>query len=82
MANITLYVPDELKKRMDEHKEMRWSMAIRSIIEQKLDDFEEVERLAQKSRLTEADVKRLADKVNEAAGKHAERLLHEAHSRR
>ncbi len=82
MANITLYIPDDLKRKMDEHKEMRWSMAIRTIIEQKLGELEEFERLVKKSRLTEKEAMTIADKINEAAGKHAEALLNEARSRR
>ncbi len=82
MTNITLFIPDELKKRMDEHSEMRWSRAIRSMIEQRLNDLEEFEQLVKKSKLTEIDAKRLANKINEAAGKHAEVLLHETRSGR
>ena len=82
MANITLYIPDDLKKRMDTHRETRWSMAIRNIIEQKLSELDEFERLVKKSRLSEREAMTLADKVNEAVGKHAEELLHEARSRR
>ncbi len=82
MANITLYVPDELKKRMNEHKEMRWSMAIRNVIEEKLDELEEFESLIKKSRLTEKEAMELANKVNEAMGRRAEALLNETRGRR
>lgn len=75
MANITLFVPDELKKRMDGHKEIRWSRAVRDIIEQKLDDFEEAKQAAKKSTLSLEDVDRLAGEVNDSAGRHAEYLL-------
>ncbi len=82
MANITLFVPDELKERMNEHPEMRWSRAIRSIIERTLDDFEEAEKLARKSKLTKEGVERLSAEVNAEAGKHAEALLNESRRRR
>ena len=39
MANITLFVPDELKKRMNARTDVRWSRAIRNIIERELDDL-------------------------------------------
>jgi len=39
MATVSLRVPDDLKKRMDEHGEINWSAVIRANIE------EEVERL-------------------------------------
>ncbi|MDP2932729.1 MAG: hypothetical protein Q8N81_01190 [bacterium] len=60
---------------MAEHEHMRWSSAIRSIIEQRLDDFDRAEELAKKSNLTQDDVNRFAAEVNDAAGRHAEHLL-------
>ncbi len=75
MANITIFVPDDVKKRMSEYADVRWSKAIRSIIEQRLSDFEEAERLAQESKLTPSDAGRLAAEVDNAAGRHAEYLL-------
>ena len=80
MANVTLYLSDQLKKRMDEHPEIRWSSSVRTIIEEKLDALERAERLAKGSRVTQADVDRLTRKVERAAAKHARKLLHEARS--
>lgn len=77
MANVTLSLPDKLKERMDAHKGMRWSSAIRVIIEERLDDLEAADRLARKSRLSQEDVRILSSKVNEAMGRRAEELLRE-----
>lgn len=77
MANLTLFVPDELKKRMEKHSEIRWSAAVRNIIKEKLEDLEEVEELAKKSRLTEEDARVFAEMVNKKMGKRAEELLDE-----
>lgn len=82
MPNITLSIPDEIKQKMDEHPHVKWSNVVRSVILQKLSDFEEAERLARKSKLTMADVEQIAVKVNRAMAKHAEALLNERHSRR
>jgi len=82
MANLTLFLPDELKDRMEEHKQIRWSQVVRNIIQEELEDLEETERLAKKSRLTAQDVNTLSKKVDEAMGKHAEALLNEASGRR
>lgn len=82
MPNITLSVSSETKRRMDAHPHIRWSNAVRAIIEKKLADFEEAERLGRKSRLTGKDVERLSMKVNRAMGKHAEELLNEYYRRR
>ena len=78
MANITLFVPDLLKTRMDTHPEIRWSAAVRNVIERKLDALDEFEQFARKSRLTPYDVTRLAQDVNNKAATHAEQLLKEA----
>ena len=80
MRNITLSITDETKGKMERHPEVRWSNAVRVIIERKLHDFEVAEALAQKSRLTEKDVKMLSEKVNRAMGKHAKRILNEGYS--
>jgi len=77
MPNLTLSIPNDTKKRMAAHASVRWSNVVRTIIERKLDDFEEAERLAQKSRLTRKDVDRLSAKVDAAMGRHVKRLLDE-----
>ena len=82
MANITLFVSDELKEQMNLHKNVRWSRTIREIIEESLADFKEAERLARKSRLTPADVELLSSKVDRSMARHAEGLLHEDSGRR
>jgi len=63
MANITVSLPDDLKARAENVFHVRWSSLIRNIIERELEDFEEAERLAQKSRLTEDDVERISKKM-------------------
>ncbi len=80
MRNITLSITDETKNKMESHPEVRWSNAVRVIIERKLNDFRIAEALAQKSRLTEKDVQALSKKVNRAMGKHAKGLLNEGYS--
>jgi len=82
MANITLFVSDSLKKRMDEREDIRWSKAIRSIIEEKMDDYEQAEALAKKSRLTEKDAEEFAQLADAKAARRAEALLNETRSRR
>lgn len=78
MPNITLSITEETKKKMAAHPHVKWSNAVRSIIERKLEDFAEAERLAQKSTLTEKDVKMLSEKVAKDLAKHAKRLLNES----
>jgi predicted CopG family antitoxin len=80
MPNITLSITDETKNKMEKHPEVRWSNAVRTVIEKKLRDFEEAERIAGKSELSEKDVEMLSEKVNKDIAKHARGLLNESNS--
>ncbi len=77
MPNLTLVIDKETRDRMKRHSSVKWSDAVRTIIEKKLEDFEEAERLAQKSKLTMADVKEISKKIEKASSRHALRLLNE-----
>lgn len=77
MPNLTLSITEKTKQRMGKHREVRWSNVVRVVIERKLSDFEEAERLAQKSLLSERDIEMLASKANKAMAKHAVGLLNE-----
>ena len=80
MPNMTLSVTDVMKRRMRAHPSVKWSNVVRSVIERKLDDFEEAEMLAKKSRLSMADFEAISGKIDSAAGKHARALLNESNS--
>jgi hypothetical protein len=71
MTNITLAIPDELRARMRKHSEIRWSEVVRKAINQKIEDLEIMKKITKKSRLTDAEVKELADKIDSSV---AERL--------
>ena len=77
MVNLTLSIPKETKERMDKHKHIKWSNAIRTIIERKLNDFEEAEKIAKRSNLKMSDFNEISKKIDVAMAKHAEELLHE-----
>jgi hypothetical protein len=51
MPNITLVVSEELRRDMEKHPSIKWSSAVRNIIEQKLADFKELEKLAEKEQV-------------------------------
>lgn len=78
MVSLTLSVPEKLKERMDEHEEIKWSAVVRAIIEQQLDDLEEAERIASKSRLTQKDADELAAKVDKGMAEWWEEMKREA----
>ena len=74
MANITLSIPDETKARMKQHPHMRWSSAI-----QKLDEFEDADRLAKKLDLRMEDFQEVSEKIRGSNRKSVRALLHESH---
>lgn len=64
--------------QMDKHSSVKWSAAVRNIIEQKLRDFVEAERLAKNSRFSLKDWKLIGKKISKNAANHAEALLNES----
>ena len=69
MTNITLAIPDELKKSLQEHQEVNWSAVIRKALQEHLQRIEIIEAIASKSKLTQADVDEIAHKVNSSVAK-------------
>ena len=60
MTNLTLSVPEQLHKRMQNYNEIKWSIVVRNTIEKKLDDLEMMDKLAAKSKLTKEDADEIA----------------------
>ena len=59
MSNITLYLPDEVKKELDAHSEVRWSEVIRQAVISKLKELRKLDLLkkyVEKEPFTEADL--------------------------
>jgi DNA-binding HxlR family transcriptional regulator len=63
MANITLSISDELHKKMKQFSEFRWSEIARKAIEERINDLEEMNRIASKSKLTQKDADELGEKI-------------------
>ena len=76
MANITVSVDDDLKKRMENHPEINWSEVTRQAIEEKIEALEVMDELTSESELTESDVREIADRINESGRKRADEELH------
>ncbi len=64
MVNITLSVPDELKKKMELFIEMNWSAVARKAFEEKINDLEFIKRFKSKSALTEEDAIKFGRELN------------------
>ena len=69
MVSITLSVPEELKRKMEEFPEMNWSEVARQAISRKMQQLEFMKHFASGSELTEDDAIRLGKKVSKAVAK-------------
>lgn len=64
MPTVTVNVDDELKEQMESHPEINWSEVARSAFEEKIEDFELMNRLTANSELTEEDVDEIAELID------------------
>lgn len=69
MPNITLSIPKELHKKMKAFSDIRWSEVARRSIEERINDFEEMEKIASKSKLTKKDVEEISKKIKSRMAK-------------
>lgn len=69
MTNITLSIPEELKKEMDKFPEMNWSEIARAAIKQRIEILKFFKEFTKDSILTEEDAIELGRKVNKALAK-------------
>lgn len=74
MVSVTLSVPEDLKKKMDEFPEMNWSEVARGAIREKVVKLEFLKHFASKSELTEEDAIRLGKEVSKAVAKRFKEL--------
>ena len=69
MPTITLSVPEELKRDMDDSKEINWSEVARTAIRSKVSQLKILKAISAKSKLTEKDALELGRKINESLHK-------------
>ena len=63
MANVTISVPEDLKKLLDKHPEMNWSEVARQAWWQKARELELFNQLTKSSKATDKDVLELAKEI-------------------
>ncbi|MFH1316812.1 MAG: hypothetical protein ABII01_04800 [Candidatus Woesearchaeota archaeon] len=66
MPTITLSVPEDLKKDMDESKEINWSEVARTAIKSKVSQLRILKQITSKSKFTEKDALELGRKINKS----------------
>ena len=69
MPNLTIAIPEELRKKLSEFKVMNWSKVAREALEKKIIQLRILESFSKDSALTQEDALRLGKKVNEALSK-------------
>ncbi|MBI4154648.1 hypothetical protein HY498_01015 [Candidatus Woesearchaeota archaeon] len=69
MVNMTLAIPEDLKKVMEKHKEIKWSEVARQALREKARKFELMDKILSKSKLTEADAEDIGHKIKRGIAK-------------
>ena len=64
MPTITLSMPDDIKKQMDEFQDINWSAVAREAIKNKLSQLILFKSIVSKSRLTKKNALELGKKIN------------------
>ena len=60
---MTLSIPQELHKEMSHHSEIKWSDIARQAFEKKVKELHWIDKLLEKSELTEEDAERIGHKI-------------------
>ena len=66
MPTITLSVPEDLKKEMDQFNEINWSEVARAAIKNKVSQMRILKEITSKSKLTEKDALEIGRKINKS----------------
>ncbi|MBU2634600.1 MAG: hypothetical protein KJ674_05145 [Nanoarchaeota archaeon] len=69
MVNLTLSVPNELKRSLDKHPEINWSEVARQAFREKMVKLDILEKFSSKFKLSDKDMKELSDKINSEVSK-------------
>ena len=69
MVNITLAVPEELKKEMDQFNEINWSAIAREAIKKRILLLKQIREFTKDSELTEEDAIRIGKEINKRVSK-------------
>ena len=75
MVNMTLAIPAELYKEMRLHSELKWSDVARQAFEIKIRELHWVDKLVEKSELTEEDVSLVGHKIKSGIRRRIERQI-------
>jgi cell division protein YceG involved in septum cleavage len=69
MATITLNIPDETRKEMKKHSEIKWNEIARKAIIKRIEDLKTLDLLLEKSTLKKEDAEEIAQVIKERVWK-------------
>ena len=69
MGNITLSVPESVHKEMKHFSEIKWSDIARRAIIERIETLKITEKITNKNKLTEEDIKNFSKKIKSLATK-------------
>jgi len=69
MTNMTLSIPELIHKEMMVHSEIKWSDVARQAFEKKIKELHWMDRLLEKSTLTEKDAQEIGHKIKQGISK-------------
>lgn len=69
MVNMTLAIPDDLSEVMKKHNEIKWSEVARKAIAEKAKLLELMDKIVEKSKLTEKDALEIGVKIKKGIAK-------------
>jgi hypothetical protein len=75
MVNMTLSIPEELYKEMQLHSELKWSEVARQAFEHKIRELHWMDKLVEKSELSEEDVHKIGKKIKAGIRKRIEEQI-------
>lgn len=69
MTNMTLAIPEDLKKIMDRYSDVRWSEVARQAMWEKARKLDLMDKLLANSKMTEEDAERIGQKIKHGIAK-------------
>jgi len=69
MTNMTLAVPEDLKRIMEKHSEVKWSEVARQAMWEHAKKLELMDKLVSKSKLTEKEALEIGQKIKREVSK-------------
>ncbi len=69
MPTLSVSISEELKHKMEQMDEINWSAVARKAFEEKVIQIDMLQKIANKSMLTQKDADEISDKINKSMSK-------------